>query len=70
VSSEEEKNKALARRFVGAFASGDMDTPEELMAPQRRDRDLFEHPHPPHSGGQDHRRVERGKPTRDATASY
>jgi hypothetical protein len=33
VSSEEEKNKALARRFVGAFASGDMDTPEDLMAP-------------------------------------
>ena len=38
MSSEEEKSKALARRFVGAFASGDMDTPEELMAPDFVDR--------------------------------
>jgi predicted ester cyclase len=41
VSSEEEKNKALARRFVGAFASGNMDTPEELMAPEFVDRSLL-----------------------------
>lgn len=41
MSSEEEKSKALARRFVGAFASGDMDTPEELMAPDFVDRSLL-----------------------------
>jgi serine phosphatase RsbU (regulator of sigma subunit)/predicted ester cyclase len=33
VSSEEEKNKVLARRFLEAFANGDLDTLDELLAP-------------------------------------
>jgi len=41
VSSEEDKNKAVACRFVGAFANGDLDTLEELMAPAFIDRSLL-----------------------------
>jgi hypothetical protein len=33
VWSEEEKNKVLARRFLEAFANGDLDTLDELLAP-------------------------------------
>jgi ketosteroid isomerase-like protein len=33
MSSEEDKNKALARRFLEAFANGDLDTLDELLAP-------------------------------------
>jgi ketosteroid isomerase-like protein len=33
VSSEDKKNKALARRFLEAFANGDLDTLDELLAP-------------------------------------
>jgi predicted ester cyclase len=41
MSSEEEKNKALARCFLEAFASGDLDTLDELMAPDFADRSLL-----------------------------
>jgi len=33
VSSEEEKNKELARRFMDARVKGDMDAVDEMMAP-------------------------------------
>jgi ketosteroid isomerase-like protein len=33
VTSEEEKNKALAHRFMEARVEGDMDAVEEMMAP-------------------------------------
>ena len=33
VSSEEEKNMALVRRFLEAQANADLDTLEELLAP-------------------------------------
>jgi predicted ester cyclase len=41
VSSEEDKNKALARRFLEAQAKGDLDTLDELMAPDFVDRSLL-----------------------------
>jgi predicted ester cyclase len=41
VSSEEEKNKAVSRGFVEAFANGDGDTLDELMAPDFVDRSLL-----------------------------
>ena len=31
--SSEDNNKALARRFLEAFANGDLDTLDELLAP-------------------------------------
>jgi hypothetical protein len=33
MASEEEKNKALVRRFLEAHAEGDLDTLEEMLAP-------------------------------------
>ena len=41
MSSEDSINKELARRFVEAFASGDLATLEELMAPDFTDRSLL-----------------------------
>jgi predicted ester cyclase len=41
VSSEEEKNKSLARRFLKAQAKGDLDALDELMAPDFADRSLL-----------------------------
>jgi predicted ester cyclase len=41
VSSAEEEKKALARRFVGAFANGDLEALDELMAPDFVDRSLL-----------------------------
>jgi len=41
VSSEEEKNKAVSRGFVEAFANGDGDTLDDLMAPGFVDRSLL-----------------------------
>ena len=32
--SSEDTNKALARRFLEAFANGDLDTLDELLAPE------------------------------------
>ena len=39
--SEDEKNKALARQFLGAFADGNLDTLEESMSPDFVDRSLL-----------------------------
>src|SRR5919107_1350520 len=41
VTSEEEKNKALARRFLEAFVTRELDTIEELLAPTFTDRSLL-----------------------------
>jgi len=41
VTSEEEKNKALARRFLEAFVNRELDTIEELLAPTFTDRSLL-----------------------------
>ena len=41
MTSEEEKNKELARRFVEAFANGYLETLEDLMTPDFVDRSLL-----------------------------
>jgi predicted ester cyclase len=41
VTSEEEKNKALARRLLEAFVNRELDTIEELLAPNFTDRSLL-----------------------------
>ncbi len=41
MSSEEEKNKALARRLMETWVKGDPDTIEELLAPEFVDRSLL-----------------------------
>jgi ketosteroid isomerase-like protein len=41
VSSSEEKNKALARRFLEATAKGDQGAMDEMMAPEFADRSLM-----------------------------
>src|SRR5215208_5487713 len=38
VSSEQENNKALARRFLEATARADLDAMDEMMAPEFADR--------------------------------
>ena len=41
MTSEEEKNKALARRLLEAFVNRELDTIEELLAPNFTDRSLL-----------------------------
>src|SRR5215207_9752149 len=41
MSSEEENNKALVRRFLEAHAKGDLDTLEEMLAPDFVDHNLI-----------------------------
>ena len=41
MSSEQEKNKALARRFLEATARGDLDAMDEMIAPDFVDRSLM-----------------------------
>jgi predicted ester cyclase len=41
VSSEQEKNKALARRFLEGFLNGDLETIDEGLAPDFTDRSLL-----------------------------
>src|SRR5215213_8301557 len=41
MTSEEEKNKALVRRFLEAHAKGDLDTMEEMLAPNFVDHNLI-----------------------------
>src|ERR687897_2340973 len=41
MSSEEEKNRALVRRFLEAHAKGDLDTMEEMLAPNFVDHNLI-----------------------------
>jgi ketosteroid isomerase-like protein len=41
MSSEQENNKALARRFLEATARADLDAMDEMMAPEFADRSLM-----------------------------
>jgi ketosteroid isomerase-like protein len=41
VSSEQEKYKALSRRFLEATARADLDAMDEMMAPEFADRSLM-----------------------------
>ena len=41
MSSEQAKNKALARRLLEAFVNRELDTIEELLAPDFTDRSLL-----------------------------
>jgi predicted ester cyclase len=50
VSSEEEKNKALVRRFLEAVAKADLDTLEELLAPDFVDHSLLSGQEPAREG--------------------
>jgi serine phosphatase RsbU (regulator of sigma subunit) len=50
VSSAEEKNKALARRFVEAVARGDLAAMDEMMAPDFVDRSLLPGQEPDREG--------------------
>jgi predicted ester cyclase len=50
LSSEEEKNMALVRRFLEAQAKGDLDTLEELLAPDFVDRSLLPGQEPSREG--------------------
>src|SRR5215216_8144289 len=50
VSSEEEKNKVLVRRFFEAQANADLDTIEELLAPDFVDRSLLPGQEPSREG--------------------
>jgi serine phosphatase RsbU (regulator of sigma subunit) len=50
VSSAEEKNKALARRFLEAMTRGDLATMDELMAPDFVDRSLLPGQEPDREG--------------------
>src|SRR5215217_1732450 len=50
VSSEEEKNMALVRRFLEAVANADLDTLEELLAPDFVDRSLIPGQEPSREG--------------------
>src|ERR671911_1354225 len=50
VSPEEERNMALVRRFWEAHAKGDLDTLEELLAPDFVDHSLLEGQEPSREG--------------------
>ena len=50
MSSEEEKNMALVRRFLEAVANADLDTLEELLAPDFVDRSLIPGQEPSREG--------------------
>jgi serine phosphatase RsbU (regulator of sigma subunit)/predicted ester cyclase len=50
VSSEEEKNMALVRRFLEAQANADLDTLDELLAPEFVDHSLLEGQEPGREG--------------------
>ena len=50
MSSEEEKNMALVRRFFEAQANADLDTLEELMAPDFVDHSSFADQEPGREG--------------------
>jgi len=50
LSSEEEKNMALVRRFLEAQANADLDTIEELLAPDFVDRSLLPGQEPTREG--------------------
>ena len=50
VSSEEEKNMALVRRFMEAQANADLDTLDELLAPDFVDHSSFANQEPGREG--------------------
>jgi ketosteroid isomerase-like protein len=50
VSSEQENNKALARRFLEATARGDLEAMDEMMAPEFADRGLMPGQEPDREG--------------------
>jgi ketosteroid isomerase-like protein len=50
MSSSEEKNKALARRFLEATARGDLDAMDEMTAPDFVDRSLMPGQEPDREG--------------------
>jgi ketosteroid isomerase-like protein len=50
VSSEQENNKALARRFLEATARADLDAMDEMMAPDFVDRSLMPGQEPDREG--------------------
>jgi ketosteroid isomerase-like protein len=57
VTSEQENNKALARRFLEATARADLDAMDEMMAPQFADRSLMPGQQPDREGSHTRRRI-------------
>jgi ketosteroid isomerase-like protein len=57
VSSEQENNKALARRFLEATARADLDAMDEMMVPNFADRSLMPGQEPDREGGCTQRRT-------------
>jgi hypothetical protein len=57
VSSEQENNKALARRFLEATARGDLEAMDEMMAPEFADRSLMPGQEPDREGSHTQRRT-------------
>jgi hypothetical protein len=57
VSSEQEKTKALARRFLEATSSADLDAMDEMMAPEFADRSLMPGQEPDRQGSCTQRRT-------------
>ena len=57
MSSEQEKNKALARRFLEATARADLDALDEMMAPEFADRSLMPGQEPDCEGSRTRRRT-------------
>ena len=57
MSSEQEKNKALARRFLEATARGDLHAMDEMMAPEFADRSLMPGQEPDREGSCTRRRT-------------
>ncbi len=57
MSSEQENNKALARRFLEATARADLDAMDEMMAPEFADRSLMPGQEPDREGSCTRRRT-------------
>ncbi len=57
MSSEQEKNKALARRFLEATARADLDAMDEMMAPEFADRSPMPGQEPDREGSRTRRRT-------------
>ena len=54
--------KRSITEFRAAFSFDDLTIEYQIAKGDMVVSNLFEHPHPSHGGGQDHRRVERGEP--------
>ena len=57
MSSEQENNKALARRFLEATARADLDAMDEMIAPEFADRSLMPGQEPDREGSRTRRRT-------------